>query len=730
MSVRIGERNAQLGSPKQRALFALLLISAGKVVSVSTIISSLWGAEPPNSVTGTLCSYVSRLRRALGCPAAEERKGTLAIRYEASGYVLDVDPEHTDVSRFQTAVEKGRVLFAQGDLDAARRAMADALELWVGTPYSELAAYDFACMESMRLEQLRLLALQIWADACLGLGQYDEVVWKLDKEVRRNPMLERLGYQLMLAQYHSGQPAEAVLTYERIRSCLATELGTDTSKELQELHQAVLRQDLRPAATAAVTPQPSVPPRAEPLATVAEPADGCGSVPAVTPRRPGRLVGRARELARLRAVAGAAGYGRTLLVVGERGVGKTRLLQEFARDLEAAGTEMIWAYCAGPGETTDRRAWQQVARKLLRTRADRLGTLSDALRDWCGPEGERPGAADSPAGCLIFQALVTTAASAPLVLFLEDLNTADDGTLQLLQWMAREACDTQLLVIATVREHAVSSSPVLRRALARLLQEDTVDNLHLSALSLVDTGAVIAQMHDRPLSWDVVSGVHRRTGGNPYLLTRLLTAVDVLDDPEESLRRVPFALRVVLQSWLADCHTEVMTVLEICAVIGPVIDRRLLTHILQLVGSGADAVHHAFQTGLVLANPADHNDLYFAHGLMREQLLSELDPVRRAQLHHTIAQALSGYPTADGVRGAAGEDIAYHCAQAAQSLDLEEAVQPLIDLADQAERRLQYAAARSWLWRALAILRGCHFEGIPAARLQKRAAWLTSLICG
>ncbi|MFF9645909.1 BTAD domain-containing putative transcriptional regulator [Kitasatospora aureofaciens] len=790
MSVQVGRQRLDLGPPRQRALLALLLINAGRVVSVSAIVNAIWGSSPPQAVVGTLQSYVSRLRKAIDSQAPVPPKDRLlALSYQAPGYVLEVDRNCIDASRFQSAVESGREQFARGDLAAARSTVDDALGLWHGTPYGELAAYDFAQLETARLEQLRLVGLQTWADACLGLARYDEVVRELDDEVRRNPMLEHLGCRLMRAQYHCGQPAEALLTFERIRAHLAEELGADTSRELQELHGAILRQDLAhaggPAASSVTlrprltlvadvdalrppdpaTPEPTPDPAADPAPEptpdpAADPAPEptpvpepphpapvpAPAAPAPAPAPAGHLVGRTRELDALRALTGPGRRGRTVLVIGEQGVGKTRLLQELASGLPAAGMDAVWAHCAAGPELPDYWLWTRVVRKLRRTRAHELGSLPEAVLDILdllrpdrtpGPAGAE--APLSPARHLAFQDAVCqallTAARRPLVLFLEDLHLADTGTLALLQLLTKEIHDTDLLVVATVREHRLALRPELGRAVADLLQEVAAESLHLDALSLAETRTLINLAGGEPPTWDLVSAAHRATGGNPYLLTKLQPSAgpvaDPVADPAGPAAPISFDLRLVLRARLAECPGGVTRVLQACAVIGPTVDRRLLTDVLAGLGEPPGLISEALHTGLLSPDPVDPHGFRFAQGLVRSMLLADLDPVHRARLHHRVATALADRAVGTARTDCAGT-IGYHCGRAAQELDLREAVRPLVGLGDLAERRLLHAEAYAWLSHAIDVLREQPQTRSVAAELelQKRVVWLLSMTLG
>lgn len=764
MSVQMGQWELELGPPRQRALLALLLINAGKVVSVPGIISAIWGSSPPSSVVGTLQSYVSRLRKAIAKrPPAGQPASLLALHYQAPGYVLDVDRDLIDAVRFQAAVESGRELFSHGDPAAACETAGKALSLWRGTPYGELASYDFALLENTRLEQLRLLGLQTWADACLELARYDEVVRKLDDEVRKNPMLERLGSRLMLAQYHSGQPAEALLTFERIRTHVAQELGADSSRELQKLHASILRQDLVPVGQVTNGGVPRERASAGQASAVRQPEPGPVPVPAATPepdREPaptpaearvldGELVGCERELERLRALAVRGHAGRTVLVVGEQGVGKTHLLQALEGKLRAASMPSLRAHCADVSDTPESEywIWTQIVQKIRLCRPEKLRSLPvsvlEAL-DLTAPDTAQTSSGHgqqlTPTQHFAFQEAVcqalAAAGSEPLVLFLEDLHLADARTLSLLHLLTKEIRETRIVVVGTFRDHHVASRPEIRRVLANLLQEDASEITHLSALSIAETRTLIGRVSESPPSWGLVSNLHRATGGNPYLLRKMLDATDVAEEPYGPSSSLSFDLGFVLRSRLAECPAPVTRILQICAVIGGSVDRRLLTEVLAGLGESSASVGDAQRTGLLSMSPDNPHVYLFTQGLVRDTLLADLDLADLANLHHAVAKVL-----AEGMvharYGANARRIVSHCAEAAKGIDLFDAVGPLVRLGDHAERLLLHHEAQAWLLHAVAILHDQSQEYVRAKadlelelELQMRVVWLLWLTQG
>ncbi|MFB0631948.1 BTAD domain-containing putative transcriptional regulator [Streptomyces sp. AB3(2024)] len=254
MAARHDGRDLPLGPPRRRALFALLLVRLGRVVPTEVLVEELWGGEPPRQAVATLQSHVSHLRRALRPAAGAAR---LSVRHRAQGYVLDIDPEHVDVCRFERLVAEGRHLLEGHDPAGARDRLGLALRLWRGSPYAEFDAHPSLYDETTRLEQVRLTALEVHAEARLLLGADEEVAADLDGEARRHPTRERLVGHLMTALSRLGRQAEALEAYERTRVHLAEEFGVGTDAELRRIRTALLTREPEAGPPAAARPAPA-----------------------------------------------------------------------------------------------------------------------------------------------------------------------------------------------------------------------------------------------------------------------------------------------------------------------------------------------------------------------------------------------------------------------------------------------------------------------------------------
>ena len=228
LEIREGERVLPVGGPKPRALVALLLLDANRVVSGEWLVDGLWGGAPPPTAQSSLQNHVARLRRVLG-----DRVVT-----RGAGYLLRVEPEELDVDVF-----RGLVREAEGAEPAiAAEKLHRALALWRGAPLADLAGEPVHALAG-HLDELRLAALEQRIDADLDLGRHAEVVSELEALTAEQPFRERFWAQLVLALYRSDRQGDALASYTRVRRTLVDELGSEPGAQLQELHRRVLRQD-------------------------------------------------------------------------------------------------------------------------------------------------------------------------------------------------------------------------------------------------------------------------------------------------------------------------------------------------------------------------------------------------------------------------------------------------------------------------------------------------------
>jgi DNA-binding SARP family transcriptional activator len=239
LDVRVDGTSVPIGGPKQRALLALLLLSANRVVSRDRLIGELLSDQVAASADHALRVQVWRLRKALGRGSDDEPR----LIGRAPGYLLRVEPGELDLEAFEQTVAQGRNALADGRAEEAADALYAAATLWRGRPLADLEFEPFARVEVERLEELRLTAVEERVEAELVLGRHALLVPELERLVADHPFRERVRGQLILALYRSGRQAEGLEVYRETRKLLNDELGLEPGLGLKELEKAILVHD-------------------------------------------------------------------------------------------------------------------------------------------------------------------------------------------------------------------------------------------------------------------------------------------------------------------------------------------------------------------------------------------------------------------------------------------------------------------------------------------------------
>ncbi len=235
LEVRCDECALEIAAPQQRRLLTSLLLSAGQVVSVESLLAVLWEDEPPASGRKVVQVYVSQLRRLLA-----GRPGVV-LTGSRQGYRLDIPPGALDLEVFRDLVRRAT---AATDPVVAGDLLREALGLWRGGAVPDLRHAGRGGRLSEALEEERLGAVEYRVDADLRAARHRDLVPELTALVAQQPLRERLRGQLMLALHHSGRQAEALNAFAEGKRLLADELGLDPGRELRALHASVLAGDV------------------------------------------------------------------------------------------------------------------------------------------------------------------------------------------------------------------------------------------------------------------------------------------------------------------------------------------------------------------------------------------------------------------------------------------------------------------------------------------------------
>ncbi|MFD1937198.1 BTAD domain-containing putative transcriptional regulator [Nonomuraea mangrovi] len=655
-----------LGGPRQRGVLALLVAARGQVVPVDRMIEDLWRGEPPARALMSLQAYVSNLRRMLE-PGRPPRTPARLLVSAAPGYALRLPPEAVDAWRFEGLLGQART---DTDLRAAQARLAEALGLWQGPAFAEVADEPWAAAETARLNELRLVATELHVAAGLRIGDPAAVVPEAERLTRDEPLREE-GWRLhALALWSSGRQADALATLRRARGILAEELGLDPGPDLTALEEAILTQRTD-VLRATVPPPPPPPPLTAPLPQVAP-------LPGTAPIVEAPFVGREAQLSALvTAATGAATDGaRIALVTGEAGLGKSTLLEHLGKRLERDGWLVAVGRCPEVDSAPPAWAWTEALSAVAASTSP--GEFADDLAPLL--TDTEPVNADATAGRFrlrqaVWKWLAAVAAERPVAVVLDDLHWADATTLELLGGVL--GMRAPILVVAAYR---ADESGHLTETLASLARATP---LRLALPGLNDEAVAELVRAECEADEETIAGIAERTGGNPFYVresARLLNGEGAL----VALSEVPEGVRDVLRRRLARLPEGGVSVLRLAAVAGR---ESSVDVLVKAADTDEDGVMDALDAGVIagLLDEPGPGLIRFVHALVRDTLIADVSRLRATRMHARIAAALEG---TDDIAA-----LAHHYARAGSP----KAVGYCVQAAEFAEARYAHAVAADLL---------------------------------
>lgn len=574
-------------SRRARAAVGALAMHAGRDLSTDQIIDAIWGAAPPRTAEKSLRNTVVELRRLLG-PSA--------LVTTPTGYRLTVDPNEIDVHEFESASPDRRRV------------------LWRGLPYDDIADWAPAEAERARLSEFREVDREVACAVLIERGRHDAAIAELEALVTENPLREQRWCLLMLALYRAGRQRDALLAYKRLRDALISQVGIEPSAAARDLEARILRQD--PSLDRLDTSMPA------PLAT------------ALMTDWP--MTGRDTAMNELahsweRAKQGAA---QVHVVIGESGAGKTRVVAELARQVEADGGTVLF----GPCQEEAGEPFHPVATALrlwLSGQTLRPDLVSPALARIVPEFGSLPRRLDDDDPALLFDAvgrwLARLAENAPVMFVIDDMQWASPTVLAMLRQILPSLATSRLCWVWTTRSEALSVHAIGAEHHAVVTE--------LAALSVDDVRLALA---GHPAAQHAPT-IHATTGGNAYLVTS--AARHVADTGGIGL---PIGTGWAIDRRVLELGEAAIMVLTVAAVIGLDFDDRIVA-----AASGHDSddvlgvVERAGAAGLLRETGVDRWS--FAHSLVRDHLLGRLSMSRRSRVHGAVAEALEHHHPDDVV---------------------------------------------------------------------------------
>lgn len=252
-----------LGGQRPRVVLAMLLLHAGRVVSVDRLIDGVWGEEAPEGVVNTLQAHVSHLRRLLA-------GGDAPLITQRPGYLVRVTGEQLDLLRFESLTQAAQARAHDGRTAEAVDLFGQALDLWRGPPLEDLGICPFADTARTFLEERRVAVVDDRLALMLDLGQERQVIETCEEVLATQPLRESLWERLIVALYRTGRQADALARYRQCRATLLDELGVEPMPRLRALEVQILNHDDRLVPDRLRTDAVVVPPREEAVPTGTE----------------------------------------------------------------------------------------------------------------------------------------------------------------------------------------------------------------------------------------------------------------------------------------------------------------------------------------------------------------------------------------------------------------------------------------------------------------------------
>jgi len=615
--------------PAAKRLVKLLALTPAHRLQRDQVLDVLWPDLAPDAALHELRKALSLARRAL--QPGGNRASSIYLQY--SDDTLSLSPSvWVDTDVFETMA---RTVRRQSDLDGLHK----ALEAYAGPVLPEDLYEDWAQARREQLEHLEVHLRQELAERLAACGQTLQASEQLEQVLMRDPTREETHRLLMRLYDSAGQRDRALKQYEACHAALRRELEAEPEEETTRLYQRI-RGTVRP-------------PQREQL------------LPAPIRRRPSvPLVGRdyPRDLLTNTLQRVTSGHGEIVLVGGEAGVGKSRLVADAARAAAQGGTPVLWGAGYQQQGAIPYGPFVEALRGYLIGCTDEVrGRLGESYQELTPliPElldtasghlvtGAEVGIERGQLFTSLIRLLDEVAGQSPLLLVLDDLHDADSGTLQLLEHLARFLPDHCWLIVGTYRQEEAPPGSELGRLIGRLNRDELCRSLLLLRLSRVDCDQLTETLLPGPAEEDLLEHLYRLSLGNPLFLGELINAGRdstsfVREEDRWRLRAgastpVPDGVREVISARAGSLDAATRQLVRVAAVHGMDSPVWLLENASRL---DRDQFLDALETATASRLLEEREHSYaFSHPLFRDAIYQDMSTHRRIHLHGVLGDAL------------------------------------------------------------------------------------------
>jgi DNA-binding SARP family transcriptional activator len=712
--------------PRQQAyLLALLLARSGRPISMDELIELIWDQDPPTSAVNIIHKYVGALRRLLE-PSVRTRDTGSYVQRRGNGYLFEGSAAELDIVAFRTAVRAAKDEVSKGRDEPALDRYDEALGLWRGHAGQGLSCGLAGQALFAALDDEFFDACTAAAELAVPLGQAGRVLQPLQLAASMAPLHEPVHASLIAGLSAVGKHAQALMAFNALRKQLADELGVYPGAAVQRAYQHVLAQTSSMAEAEGPDQQHS------PVIAL---ADRVSLQPArvVEAKASLPLIGRGSEVTRACQALEAASAGNTGLVIieGDPGVGKTRLLEEVAAIAAGKGVRTAWGQCLEGGGTPAMWPWVEVLGALVdalpSTARDKwvAGELGRILR----PREDVPAATMTSGGSSQFQLFEQAAALVrqvsalqPVALVFDDLQWADVASLELLGYLAARL-PAGAAVLGALRARAPEPGPDLARLLAAVSRITAHRRVSLGPLAEAEVAELVRRETGLVPGPGAARGIHARTAGNPFFvreLSRLLAEGGALTDETVADAGVPSTVRDIVRDRMSGVDSSAADLLQIAASIGRSVDLGLLARTAAIdVDACLDRLGPVAALGLLEPTAGDPFSLRFAHDLVREAVVEATPALRTAGIHLRVADALEDTGRDDE---STAERLAYHLWAAGPLADPARAAGALLLASRRATAKFALAAAERQCRLAADVARTAGLPDLELAALSQLTA--------
>jgi predicted ATPase/DNA-binding SARP family transcriptional activator len=582
---------------------------------------------------------------------------------------------------------------------------ADAVALYSGDLLQEVYD-DWVAGERERLRRLCVDALVELIARRRTLREFAPAIAFAQQLLVLDPWREDVVRSLMALRYESADAAGALAEFARFAQQLR-ELQVTPMPETLAVRDAIARGDAVPGAVTRRT------------------SEGAPAELRAPPLLP--FIGREREYAALEMhwTRAARGNGTLVLVDGEAGVGKTRLVAELARIVESQGGRVFVGATSFPESVPYQPLVEALrsalpvlsARKLPAAAAAALGAVLPELQPNAAVAAlsERSGAEREPVRVLaaLSDAALALSRPRPALLVLEDLHWAGTATLDALATLARKLADVPLLVVGTYRGEETGPSHSLRMLARELGREQRVATVQLACFDAADVAALIAKLDARALD---AAHVHEYTGGNALFINEVIADARERDATDNA---APPGIAALVATRIERLSDEAKDVVEVAAVCGSGCSVEVVRDVVQLTPVALAAAFNELLDRRILRDAGTRSgvDFAFTHELIAAAVYARLDERVRARRHARIAHVMQHLYAArpDSIarevavhfdRAGAADDAAHWYGVAARASAAVYATDDAIGLASRALDLGSHLEARITLLRLREELRG------------------------